>query len=241
MEEFGLDFIKENNQRILAGFPSYQPRYVHENREMVSKNELNVDERRFLAAVELHQFKLTITDIYKQLGFSAYKGTRVVKDLEKRELIKIIDIVKGKGVSKYPALLEPAYKLLNLPEKKFQGKGCGYEHLTWQHLIAEHFSEVNLTIELNKNGKCIDVGIQHDNKLIAFEVAMTSAHEKENIIKDIEQARADLVVIGCKDERVMKEVKEITTSLGEHMRQKVAIYLLSQIIKMDLKSLLGGK
>ena len=140
MEKFGLDFIKQNNQRILASFTSRQPRYVPVTGTKEKHDEINEDERRFLAAVEIGQYKLTITEIYKQLNkWSAYKGTKIVKSLESKRFIKLIEIIKGRGLSKFPILLEPAYKILNLPEKKFYGKGAGYEHLVWQHLLSEHF------------------------------------------------------------------------------------------------------
>ena len=78
---------------------------------------------------------------------------------------------------------------------KFEGKGCGYEHLIWQHILSGHFKERKAVIELNRGNKCIDVAFENEGRLIAMEVAITSAHEKENIEKNINLAKAGIVIV----------------------------------------------
>jgi hypothetical protein len=235
------DFIIQNNARILSGF-SFQPRQFPEHKqEEKAKPEtgerLKVDERRFLSCVFTHLYKKTLTEIYSEIGFSASKGTRISKKLERNILIKIFNIAKGKGVSKYPVLLSDAYKMLDVEERKFEGKGCGYEHLIWQHILANHFKEQKAKIELIRMNKSIDVAFEHEGKLIAVEVAISSAHEKANIEKDINLARADLVVVGCKDEKVLSEVNAIIWELSEELKSKARAFLLSKILSMSLGEL----
>jgi len=238
MVDITADFIKENNERILAGF-TCQARYRAEFTQVKKENKekLTADERRLLMAVNLYQYKFTLTQIAEVIGFSACKSTRLFKTLEQAGIIKIVKIVKGKGISKYAILLERAYELLNLEEKKFYGKGAGYEHVVWQHLIGEHFKEYKAVIELNRHGKFIDVAIEHENKLIAIEVAMTAVNEKTNIMKDLNIARADRVIVACKDLKVLEEVKQKLFELQEGLRQKTAVYLLGEILKKDLRDL----
>jgi hypothetical protein len=241
-------FIKNNNERILSSFSSQQrmiqqrcfakKEEVKEELQVEGEIKLSADEKKFLMCVFTHLYKLTMTEIYKEIGLSACKGTRISKKLEKDLLIKIINITKGKGVSKYPVLLEDAYKILNVEQKKFEGKGCGYEHLIWQHILSGHFKEYKAIIELNRGDKCIDVAFEYESKLIAIEVAMTSAHEKANIEKDIGMAKAGLVIIGCKDGKVLDEVNAIIGELVDDLKSKARAFILSRILGMNVEEIL---
>lgn len=245
------DFIKINNERILSSFHSQermiQQRCFKKNDEakeeaaVEGEIKLRGDEKKFLMCVYTHLYKLTMTEIYKEIGLSACKGTRISKKLEKDLLIKIIEITKGKGVSKYPVLLDDAYTVLNVEQRKFEGKGCGYEHLIWQHILTEHFKEQKAAIELNRGDKCIDVGFEFEGKLVAIEVAMTSAHEKANIEKDVGMAKAGLVIIGCKDVKILDEVNAIIKEQSEEVRLMVKAYILSKILGMTIEEVLNGK
>lgn len=238
MNKINNEFVKQNNARILAGFtiqPRYKPEFTEAKKQ--SKEKLTADDRRLLMAINIYQYKFTLTQIAEVVGFSACKSTRLFKALEQAEMIKVVRLVKGKGVSKYPVLLEPAYRLLNLEEKKFYGKGAGYEHVIWQHLIAEHFKEYRPEIELNKVGKFIDVAVEQEGRLITIEVAMTSVNEKVNVEKDFNLAKADKVIVACKDSKVLEEVKQIISEMVEGVRQKTAVYLFSEILKKDLRDL----
>jgi hypothetical protein len=241
------DFITQNNARILSGFqfqPRYRPEYKEHNKnDGVGHQEeirLGADERRFLSCVFTYLYRKTLTEIYSEVGFSASKGTRISKKLERNMMVKIFNISKGKGTSKYPVLLLDAYKILNLEEGKFEGRGCGYEHLIWQHILAAHFKEFKAVIELNRGNKCIDVAFEYQGKLIAIEVAVTSAHEKENIEKDVNLARANSVIIGCKDVKVLAEVNLIFGELGGELREKARAFVLSRILGMSIEDLIGG-
>lgn len=239
--------LYENNKRIIAGFPKPVERAVVKNDAIekkapeVEQLSLVSDERKFLLAVSSHQYKLTLTEIYSFINLSAGKGTRISKKLERNMMIKIFNIIKGKGISKYPVLLDAAYKTLGIEEAKFEGRGCGCEHLIWQHILAEYFKDYKAAIELNRGNKCIDVAFEYKEKLIAVEVAMTSAHEKANIEKDIGMAKADLVIIGCKDEKVLGEVDSIIQELGEGFKGKARAFILSKILAMKIEEVLNEK
>ena len=238
MHGIAIDFIKQNNARILSGFdmqPRYKPEFSEPKKK--SKDKFTADERRLLMAIDIYQYKFTLTQIAEITGFSACKSTRMFKTLESSEMIKVVKIVKGKGMSKYPMLLEQAYKMLNLEEKKFYGKGAGYEHVVWQHLIAEHFKEFKPVIELNRNNKFIDVAIKQEGKLIAIEVAMSSVNEGINAEKDINIAKAGKVIIGCKDFKVLEEVKQKISEIDEGLRQRTSVYLLGEILKRSPRDL----
>jgi KaiC/GvpD/RAD55 family RecA-like ATPase len=201
------------------------------------EEKLTLDEKKFLFAVDSHQYKMSLTEIYPIAGFKKCKGTKISQSCRNKKLIDIIEITKGKGVSKYPVLLADAYKILDIEERKFEGKGCGYEHLIWQHLIAEHFKSEKAKIEEIINKKSIDVTARDDGRLIAIEVAVSSANEKTNIEKDVDLARADLVIIGCRDKKVLEEVNKIIAGVGTEKQSKTKALLLKEIINLSLKEL----
>ena len=137
--------------------------------------------KRFLMALYNCQYLKTLTEVCKIAGFSACTGSRIAKECVKKNFIKIIQVPFGRGRPKYPVILPEGYKLLGVQENIFNGKGASYEHTLYQHLIKEHFSEYKPIIELNRNGKFIDVAVETNEFLFALEVAMTAIHEKENI------------------------------------------------------------
>ncbi|MHB9141991.1 MAG: hypothetical protein ACYC25_08970, partial [Paludibacter sp.] len=137
----------------------------------------------------------------------------------------------GRGRPKYPVLLPEGYELLGIQERTLKGRGCGYEHTLYQHLIAEHFKDLNTKIELNRNGKFIDVGIEKNEVLIAIEIAMTSVHEKDNIEKDYSLAKASRIITACINEKVMKEVQDILQDMEKNMRNNTEVILISELLK----------
>ena len=255
------DIIKQNNSRILSGF-QIQPRYRFKptqktNQEDTDKGDLNEKPKKadqkdtdknkvsdntknFLMSGNLYQYKKTLTEICKLAGFSAGTGSRISQYCVKNGLVKIIQIKLGKGSPKYPVLLQEAYKILGIKEKKFYGKGAGYEHVLCQHIIAEHFLEYKPKIELYRGGKFIDVGIETNKLLVGFEVAMTSAHEKENIEKDFFKAKVDFVIVACINDIVLKEVQKIVLEMPEEIKSKTKVCLISKILKAESEEILSN-
>ena len=121
-------------------------------------------------------------------------------------LIKTLGI-KKKGRPKYPVLMPEAFELLRLKPNVRKGRGAGHEHTLYQHLVEDHFSFYNATVEYNGNGKFIDVAIFVHGELIAIEIAMTLAHEKENIEKDLLRAKATRIILCCKDDELKNDAK----------------------------------
>lgn len=226
-------------QPVLLSFPYVEPKYITENeldemnKEDVSlqalindvkkrsvpevnikepenqKVRVNDDVKKFLWAVYKGKNHKTITEIYKDadLGIGG-SGTRAAKYCERHNFIEIIKPSFGK--SKYPVLLAEAYKLIGIQDNSNYGKGAGSEHKLYQALIAEHFSELNPQIEMNKNDKFIDIGIQRDEGLLAIEVEMSSETIKSNIEKDFNKARCNFLIIACRDEKVLSKGEDIS-------------------------------
>jgi very-short-patch-repair endonuclease len=187
------------------------------------------------------QYSKTLTEIYKIAGFTPGTGSRIAGECVKKNLLKIIRIPFGKGKPSYPVLTPESYQILNVNEKKFSGRGAGYEHTLYQHLIAEYFSDYKPIIELNRNNHFIDVVIETNEKLICIEVAMTSVHERENIEKDFLLAKADSVIIACINDKVQKEIEDILIEIPEQIRNKTEVMLISELLKKNPEELLQIK
>lgn len=228
---FKDEFIKQNNARILSSI-QIQPRYKPEKKTQEKPNKDNVSDniKTFLMTANTWQYRNTLTEIYKLAGFSAGTGSRIAHYCEKKNLIKILQVKFGRGRPKYPVLQPESYKILGINEKKFYGKGAGSEHILYQHLIKQHFSDHKPIIELNRNNKFIDVAINKNDLLVCIEVAMTSVHEKENIDKNFLKAKADFVIVSCINQKVLKKVKEIVSGLPENIKNKTQAILLSELL-----------
>jgi very-short-patch-repair endonuclease len=184
-------------------------------------------------AVYFNQYQKTKIEVSDLAGFSRGSGSRIADKCEKMALVKNIGIGFRKGSPQYPILMPEAYEILGVKERKFYGKGAGHEHILCQHLIAGHLAGYKPTIELNRNDKFIDVAIEIDDILIAIEVAVTSVHERENIEKDIYRAKADFVIIACKNEKVLNEIKDILSNIDDDLKTKAKTCLVSEILNQE--------
>ena len=193
----------------------------------------------FLMAVNLNQYKATLTQVYAFSNLTLGTGSRIAKACERKKLVKIIKTRFGKGSPSYPILLPDAYSLLGIKEKKFHGKGAGLEHILYQHLIKNHFASLKPQIELNRGGKFVDVGIIYNERLIAIEVAMTAVHERENIEKDINLAKADFVIIACKEKKVKDKVETMVLGIDVYYRAKTKVILMGELLKAKPDNLVG--
>ncbi len=241
--KYDEEFIMQNNARILSLF-RIQPRYrykPHSEPEVRKhKKELSDDEKRMLMAVNIYQYRKSMTEITKATGFSAGKSSRMLNALERAGMVKIISISKGRGISRYPVLLEPAYRILGIEPRKFSGRGAGHEHVLWQHLLAEHFLSFSPRIEFSRNNKFIDLAFETGGFLVGIEVALASVHEQENIRRDFEIAAVDFVVVACRNRTVANEVLAVVSGMDAETRQKTRVCLLGSIISSNPEEFVMG-
>jgi DNA-binding MarR family transcriptional regulator len=167
---------------------------------------------------------------------SASKGTKIVKKLVKKDLVKVHQINLGGrgGSAKFLELTEKGYAAIGMKPKPGIGRGAGFEHGFWQHQIREHLRNVEeiqkADIEGMLSTKCIDVLVEtKELGMIAIEIAMTSDHEKVNIEKDIE-AGAAKVFVACRDKSVLENVAKVLKELSEDTRSKVSLCLVHQLV-----------
>lgn len=196
------------------------------------------EEKVFLADIYNHPY-LSIAERCKERRFSGFKSQKLQNKLTKLKLCEILKInlgMKGK-VPGFFVLTDEGFKTIGIP-KKYKIDKSNFEHSFWEDRIARHFEkECKTAIEKEIKGKEIDVAIENEGKLIAIEVAITSAYEKQNIIKDLD-AGCVKVIIACRNKKVLEEVKNIVAGLDSEMQGKVKIYLLTEITKLSLEELI---
>lgn len=236
------EIIAYNNARILSRM-TMQERHIIEPEvaKALQKEVIKISDntRKWLMIVDGYQYRKTQTKLYELAGFSSGTGSRIAKECEKRNFVKSIKAKISRGNPKYPVLLPNGYAALGIQEKRFYSKGAGYEHRLYQYQLAEHFCDYYPEIELNRNEKFIDVGIETNEMLLAIEVAMTSVHEKENLEKDFFKAQADYVIVACKDKKVMKEVEETVTGMAEEIQGRTRVYLISELLNTDADAVMS--
>jgi len=167
---------------------------------------------------------------------SPSKGTRIVKALVRKNLVKVHQINLGGrgGSAKFLELTEKGYAAIGMKPKPGIGRGAGFEHGFWQHQIRELMRNVEgiqkAVIEGMLMDKCIDILVESkNNEKLAIEIAMTSDHEKVNIEKDIE-AGAAKVFVACRDKSVLENVIKDIEELSENTRSKVKLCLVHQLV-----------
>jgi hypothetical protein len=228
---------------VLVRFPYVKPHYItDEDIDKMDRESQNPTstiagsiadvDKKLLMAVYAHPFKKK-TEIYQIANLSAGTADRAVRRCVKNGWLTIVKPNLGKGRAQYLFLLPAAYEVLGVDPNELMGKGAGFEHSLYQHQIAERFSELSPVIEGNRNGKCMDVLLQIEDRLVAIEVAMTPGHEKANLELDLLKAGVDVVIVGCKNRLVLDKVSRIIDELPEEIAHRAKACLLSEILRME--------
>jgi hypothetical protein len=201
------------------------------------QEEVSPQERIILSYIYNEPF-LNINERCKKHKISSGYGryNLIKRFAEKLKLCEIIEVNLGKRGRnpQFFVLSDAGFDLIGNKDHKIDKSN--FEHSFWQDRIAEHFKDCNPEKEKNVKGKKIDVALEHDGKLIAVEIAMTEAYEKQNIIRDLE-AGCDEVIIACRNKKVLEEVNKIIEDLKLKNSDKVRALLLTEITKLSVKEL----
>jgi len=221
-----------------------------EKKESQDSNEPKSEETAFLWDIYNRPYA-SIKERYDTLKLSASKGDRIADSLIRKKLCRKHKINLGYrgGMTTFLELMPEGYEAIGTPPKEHLSRGGGFEHDFWINKISEHLkalrSDWQVSTEKQLKGKFIDVTIEFENKLIGLEVALTAVHEKINLEKDFALCGCDYVIVGCKDDKVIEEVKKIAQDLNEGRRNKVGVCLLHELLRCkslsEILNLGGGK
>jgi len=212
----------------------------HEKIPTQASKEPSRDEIGFLEYISHHPSRF-VTQIYKDLGLSGYKGDKLKMSLIEKRLIRQEETRAGqKGrLAKILVLTdkgESALRKLSLP-----GKG-GDLHKHLQMMIKEQAElyDWRAVIEerIPRTLESVDLGLTRDELRVAVEISTTSRPEQEtqNIRKCLD-AGYDYVVSVCEDEKQLAMIKkEARKSFSHKERERIKFFPPSRV-KSFLSSL----
>lgn len=161
--------------------------------------------RDFLIHIEKHPH-MNVTETYRSLGLSAYKGNKVQKDLVENGYLE----ENRMGKSIYLMLTEKGRASIGSEAPKERGRGKA-EHRLYQEKIKAYYEGLGYSayIEKDRYGKAIDVLVMKSGSLVAYEVEL---HDTDHIIENIKRdfaVEVDEVVIVTTSELFEKIQKRI--------------------------------
>ena len=204
-------------------------------------SELSQDEFSFLGYIAHHPGRF-VTQLYKDLGLSGYKGDRLKESLIEKGLIVQEETRQGRmgRLAKILILTEKGTSILR--KQSSEGKGGDF-HKQLQIMIkdqAEVFGwKAVIEERIPRTLESVDVGLTKDDVKVAVEISSTSRPEQEiqNIRKCLE-AGYDYVITVCHDDKglqaIKKDVKRIFSA-----REKEKIRVCSTEEVKNLLSSLG--
>jgi len=235
----------ENNERIFGirektaerkESQETAARKERQKKEERERTEPKPEETAFLWDIYNRAY-VSIKERYDTLKLSASKGDRIADSLVRKGLCRKHKINLGYrgGMTTFLELTREGYEAIGVPVREHLSRGGGFEHDLWISKISEHLKALRsdwvVSVEKQLKGKFIDIMIEFQNKIIGLEVALTPVHEKTNLEKDFGQCACDYVIVACKDDKVLKEVKKIAQDLNEEKRSKVGVCLLHELLR----------
>ena len=198
-----------------------------------ASQEPSRDEVSFLEYISHHPGRF-VTQIYKDLGLSGYKGDKLKESLIERDLIIQEETRKGlRGrLAKVLTLTEKGASIL----KKLSPPGKGGEFHKHLQMMLKEQAEVfgwKVTIEerIPRSLESVDVGLRKDDMRIALEISTTSKADQEiqNIRKCLD-AGYDHVISVCDDEKSLQSIKkEVRKSFTSREKERIKFYPPEQV------------
>lgn len=236
--------INENNRKLLEGseWESFLVSNTSSNTMVIPLGDMNaleeIDElmRSFLFDV-YNRSAVGLTERFKSLGLSIRRGNQFTELMNNRRFINVHEInLSGRGgKTKFLELTKKGHDAIGVTPKKKYGKGCGFLHELIQHKVAKHVRSIveikKVSIEGMLLDKSIDILVDViDGKKIGIEIAMTAAHELDNIHKDI-KADCDYIIVACRDKKVEEEVDNLIADISKQEKSRVMICQVYQLLK----------
>jgi len=201
------------------------------------------DEFSFLEYIAHHPGRF-VTQLYKDLGLSGYKGDRLKESLIEKGLIVQEETRQGsKGrLAKILVLTEKGASTLR--KQSAEGKG-GDLHKQLQIMIkdqAEVFGwKAVIEERIPRSLESVDVGLRKEDVRVAIEISATSRPEQEiqNIRKCLE-AGYDYVIVVCHDEKGLQAIKkEVKKTFSAREKERIRVCGPDEVKKL-LSSLAPG-
>jgi DNA-binding MarR family transcriptional regulator len=205
-----------------------------EFKERKEKRALSKEAETWLRHMARNPY-LTIVDRTKALGITNYMANKVIKELEVKGYARKLNVYTGKPG--HPLVLtdylEKGIECINtLGEKIYRTGKSGLVHQWWAMKIKEFWKArgKEVKIEPNVEGANTDVLIMDsDGKRVAVEIALSSDHQVENIIRCLRYF--DAVVLATETKILMMKIRaEAVKSLSKDDLERVTFCLLGDFL-----------
>jgi len=198
-----------------------------------ASQEPSRDEVGFLEFISHHPGRF-VTQIYKDLGLSGYKGAKLKVGLMEKGFLRQEETRDGqKGrLAKILVLTEKGESTL----EKLSPPGKGGDHHKHLQLMIKDQAEVfgwkaKVEEQIPRTLESVDVGLRKDDFRVAVEVSSTTHPDQEiyNIRKCLE-AGYDYVVSVCDDNESLQAIKkEARKNFTARERERIRFYVPEQV------------
>jgi len=182
---------------------------------------------------------LALTPLYKELGFSGYKGGKTKAELKREGLAREVKLPKNRrGRSKVLLQITPKgteyLKRLGIAMKR-KGRG-GVKHLHYQKLLKEWYGLRGYTVEVEATvgDTCLDVlVIMKDGDRLGIEIALSEQYEEVNARKAM-RAGIERLLFVCENETVMERIRrKVDSTIQDQTKSSIGYKLVSDFFGND--------
>jgi hypothetical protein len=168
------------------------------DRRKKEKSRISAEGQSLLADIARYPL-CVVTKRYRRLGWSAYKGNRIKRELLEKRFIDQEKIRTPNGSVTVLKLTAQGKTFLNLSgiEVKALPKNASLEHEYWKKIMAEHYRKRGYEVEEEVpvgEGKAVDLVATKDNERIAIEIE-TGKSDAESNLEKCRKAGFEKVVI----------------------------------------------
>jgi excisionase family DNA binding protein len=206
-----------------------EPSTIEDERdEEKGRHELEPAERKLLEFISENPGKF-VTQIYRELGLSGYKGDRLKAGLVERGLIVQKETRDGKR-GRMAKVLEETGKAAS-PRRKPPAAGKGGDvHQRLQAVIREQAElygwQAVVEERIARSLESVDVGLRRDDVRVAIEICSTTkaGHEMENVRKCLEAGYDYVVSVGSDDKSLQLLKAEARKVFSPRERERIRFY-----------------
>ncbi|HHT9126696.1 MAG TPA: helix-turn-helix domain-containing protein [Candidatus Brocadiia bacterium] len=194
---------------------------------------LSTDERGFLEFLSQHP-DMFITQFYKALDLSGYKGDRLKESLVEKGFITQEETREGKGgrLAKVLALTDKGTSVLK--DVSLTGKG-GDLHKHLQLMFKEQAQlygwKAKIEEKIPGSLESVDVGLTKNDVRVAIEISTTTKTEQEmqNIRKCLEAGYDYIICVSSEEKRLFSLKTEARKYFTIKERERIRFYLPSKV------------
>jgi hypothetical protein len=179
---------------------------------------------------------LTMTNLYKEVGLSGYKGLKCKQELIRAGLADEVQLpTNRRGRRKKLLQIMPKgteyLKTLGITRES-RGRG-GVKHIYYQVKLKEWYQARGYTVEIEATvgDTCVDVlVILKDGKRLGIEIALSEQYEQVNALKAL-GAGIERLLFVCEDHTLMGRLKQkINSAIGHGAKLQPGFKLISDYL-----------